>query len=957
MSETPENLLLPSTATAPSSPGDNASKNPYVGPRPFEIREQRLFFGRDWEAEELVALIVAHPAVLFYAQSGAGKSSLLNARIVPKLTTEEGCEVLPVARVRGDIPEGIRTDRIENLYVFNTLLNWTEETAVPPEQLINLSLADFLGLLPHQSDKEDYPALRILIFDQFEELFTFYPQRWPEREKFFAQVNAALADDSLLRVLFVIREDYLAQLDPYLPTLPEQLRYRFRLERLRHEAALAAVVGPLQGTGRSFAPGVAEALVAELLKIRVEGWAGEVAEAPGEFVEPVQLQVVCQSLWNELPPEVIEITESQLLAFGNVDQALTKFYETALQETMQRLRLTSTVARLAPIYPEWQLRNWFERDLVTPAGTRGLVYRGVKTSGGVPDLAVNELERRHLIRAEQRAGARWYELTHDRLIRPIQSSNTNWRIAKLKQAGLIGGSVIALVLIILAVNVIFNAQIAANVEAVAAATATAIRRVEAAATAAVTQVAQVEGTAQAVAVQVTEVHATAQVAAVQATTVSEYVSHTQATAAAAATKQAQTEAIAAYSGGVSPTEVSMAQAEAATANAQAATAVALLQMETGTPLPTATFAPSPTATASPTSTTTPTSTSTPSPTPTDTPTPSPEASVAITGPTETPTQTPTPTPTATPTNTPTPIISWPPPNRIIFTSARLSAADLYIMKADGSAINPDNSKVMRLTLSLGFEASYPPGKDPAVDLITFTSLRDKRVSLFTINPDGRNETNIGGREWDNWEPALSPDGRRVAFVSSRLNRNWEIYSMNLDGSDPHWLTENLNEPDQGEVKFGAPAWSPNGRQIAFVVEGPDQVSIWLMNADGSRPRQLTGGGAANVYPAWSPDGRQIAYASSRSGNADIYVFDLESGRERNLTQTPNDENYPAWSLDGNWLAFSGFTTNNEIFIMTTNGQCPPNLPDDQVKITTGSDNCMINLTQNNDSDWAPVWIR
>lgn len=494
-----------------TNPPENSSQNPYVGPRPFEPHEQQLFFGRDWEAEELVALIVAHPAVLFYAQSGAGKSSLLNAEVVPKLQAEEGCEVLPVARVRGDIPAGIQAVQIQNLYAFNTLLNWTEAISeITPEQLIQRTLADFLSLLPHQSDKEGYPALRIIIFDQFEELFTFYPQRWPEREQFFVQVSQALAADSLLRVLFVIREDYLAQLDPYLPLLPEQLRYRFRLERLRREAALAAVIGPLQGTGRSFAPGVAEALVAELLKIRVESRAGEVTDAPGEFVEPVQLQVVCQSLWDGLPPDVTEITESQLLAFGNVDQALTRFYERAVRDTVEQLRQTSTVARWFPLYTSWQLRNWFEADLVTPAGTRGLVYRGAGTTGGVPNLAVDMLESRHIIRAEQRAGARWYELTHDRFIRPIQQSNTRWRTDKLKQIAITGGSLIGLAIALLILTASFFSQIAATAGADAVVTAAAAAQVEATATAVQAQATQM---AESAAVQAAVAEATSTAAA------------------------------------------------------------------------------------------------------------------------------------------------------------------------------------------------------------------------------------------------------------------------------------------------------------------------------------------------------------------------------------------------------------------------------------------------------------
>lgn len=542
MNTPPENLPR-NSSEAPARDIQTAvePKNPYVGPRPFEIHESQLFFGRDWEAEELVALVVAHPAVLFYAQSGAGKSSLLNARIVPKLEAEEGCEVLPVARVRGDIPPGIQAEQIENQYAFNALLNWTEETAVTPTGLTNLSLAEFLKRLPHRSDKEGYPALRILIFDQFEELFTFYPQRWPEREKFFTQVNEALAADSLLRVLFVIREDYLAQLDPYLPLLPEQLRYRFRLERLRREAALAAVVGPLQGTGRSFAPGVAEALVAELLKIRVEDRAGQTIEAPGEFVEPVQLQVVCQSLWADLPAEVTEITQVQLLAFGNVDQALTRFYERVLKNAIQQTRSTTKLRRQQvltepeaetgipyqgvirswldvlgeklvwegpfhdPVLLEWRLRNWFERELITPAGTRGLVYRGPKATGGVPNAAVDTLESNHLIRAEQRAGARWYELTHDRFIQPIQTSNVNWRTAKLKRIALTGGGIVTIILAALVIVTIFNAQFTTITGAMAAGTATAVSQVEATATAVLAQATQV---AESAVVQAAEVQAT-----------------------------------------------------------------------------------------------------------------------------------------------------------------------------------------------------------------------------------------------------------------------------------------------------------------------------------------------------------------------------------------------------------------------------------------------------------------
>ena len=82
------------------------SGNPYVGPRPFKEDEEKLFFGRDQESLSLLSLIITEPLLLFYAQSGAGKSSLLNTKIVPNLR-REGFTVLPIARVGGSTSEDL----------------------------------------------------------------------------------------------------------------------------------------------------------------------------------------------------------------------------------------------------------------------------------------------------------------------------------------------------------------------------------------------------------------------------------------------------------------------------------------------------------------------------------------------------------------------------------------------------------------------------------------------------------------------------------------------------------------------------------------------------------------------------------------------------------------------------------------------------------------------------------
>src|SRR5207244_6068036 len=125
---------------------------------------------------------------------------------------------------------------------------------------------------------------------------------------FFAELAGALEDDPLLRVVLSIREDFVAQLDPYASQLPDGMRTRYRLERLGGTAALRAAVEPARRGGRSFSPGVAEQLVEDLLEVRVDTERGAVP-VRGEHVEPVQLQVACHSLWDALPANVTEITE------------------------------------------------------------------------------------------------------------------------------------------------------------------------------------------------------------------------------------------------------------------------------------------------------------------------------------------------------------------------------------------------------------------------------------------------------------------------------------------------------------------------------------------------------------------------------------------------------------------------------------------------------------------------
>src|SRR5206468_267626 len=254
-------------------------ENPFVGPRSFKrnIEDERRFFGRDDETEEIVSLIFGHQLVLVYAQSGAGKTSLFNAKVIPTLEAN-GFDVLPVTRVGigSAIPENaassnVNAGQISNAYMLNSI-----QSLIPNIDRLTIkdkSLPAFLkNVLPPKTKNKGELIPQLIVFDQFEEIFSFYPDdRWREQqEEFFEQIAESLAKDPLLRIVFIIREDYLAQLDPFTQILPEGLRPRFRLERLRKEAAFEAIRGPLGMTHLHFDDYVIEKLVDNLLNIRIE---------------------------------------------------------------------------------------------------------------------------------------------------------------------------------------------------------------------------------------------------------------------------------------------------------------------------------------------------------------------------------------------------------------------------------------------------------------------------------------------------------------------------------------------------------------------------------------------------------------------------------------------------------------------------------------------------------------
>jgi len=380
-------------------------ENPYVGPASFTKEDSKHFFGRAAETRELASLVIARRAVLLYAQSGAGKTSLLQASLIPELERKR-VVTFPIARVTGSADPSSA-----NQYVENALANLLPGGA--KGRTIKEAFASVLS-----ADAKGRPQPHLLVFDQFEEIYTFHPELTEQRTAFFEQLCQCLATYPQLSLLLSMREDYLADLEANAAMLPDRIRTRMRLERLGVESSLEAIRGPAALAEMPFAAGAAEKLVDNLRRIRT-GTPGAKGFALGQYVEPVQLQIVCRQLWMGISADSARkkttIDADDIDKYARVDDALTQFYRDSL-----------TAAKKSGV-TERVLRRWFGEKLITPAGTRGLAFRDEKETEGLPNEAVDIRDHCHIIRTDLRGGSPWYELAHDRLVEPVREDNLAWK--------------------------------------------------------------------------------------------------------------------------------------------------------------------------------------------------------------------------------------------------------------------------------------------------------------------------------------------------------------------------------------------------------------------------------------------------------------------------------------------------------------------------------------------------
>ncbi len=413
------------------------SQSRYPGAKPFETHQQHIFFGRDEDTTKLHELIGIEPLVVVYAKSGMGKSSLLNAGIIPRVLAEGEYEPIPVrfkAWTEGKIetPDEIMRQTLTQKKVVKTFL----DTLIEDEQSLWHDLKE-----RQIGEKKKV----LLIFDQFEELFTYpkaaiqafkdaiaealnakIPQRYRtvleqqienDTFKLTNEQYQLLQEPIDLRVVVAIRSDRMSLLNGLKDSLQTIMKNLFELPPLSIKAAERAILAPAHKPQTS--EGAFSSPPFDFEPSAIQKIVGFLSHDRTEHIESTQLQIICQSVEKKVKVAGQIIRAEEL---GDLNLVIENYYYDQLKQ------LGDEAAQLPA-------RRFIEQGLIFEEEERRLsIYEGqiYKTYHITPDT-LQRLVDAHLLRAEPSLqGGYTYELSHDTLVAPILKAK-NKRLETEKQ--------------------------------------------------------------------------------------------------------------------------------------------------------------------------------------------------------------------------------------------------------------------------------------------------------------------------------------------------------------------------------------------------------------------------------------------------------------------------------------------------------------------------------------------
>ena len=222
--------------------------------------------------------------------------------------------------------------------------------------------------------------------------------------------------------------------------------------------------------------------------------------------------------------------------------------------------------------------------------------------------------------------------------------------------------------------------------------------------------------------------------------------------------------------------------------------------------------------------------------------------------------------------------------------------------------------------------------------IIFTSRRWWNYDIFITDIYGHHKTHLTKNKWLDFNPTVSKDGSKLAFISNR-DGNREIYILELIWLDGYtqWEGRNLRNITNSVENDWTPIFSPVSDKIAFASYFPsnDNYDIFIMNSDGSDKINITNSSGYEKFPQFSPDGSFIIYQGWQKGKMEIFFSNLLEGNNINVTRNilSNDiiSHGKSISPDGQKIVFQSLRdgpTNWEIYIMNMDGSGQLNLTND-----------------------------
>ena len=357
---------------------DNVSNRPYKFLDYFTEQDETLFFGREHEIDLIVSNIVSHRNYIIHGRSGVGKSSIVRAGLSPVLK-RKNYDVFVIRSYKDPLEE----------------IRQSLRSLIPDKSKLQNGILDSRELAGLFKQYKLNPV--IFFMDQFEDFFLLLSKE--KKLVFIETISAVINNESLpVKLVFVLREDLLAEMSRFKSEIPEIFHHEYRLGRLRHEQAVRAMIEPAKAVGCPIAENLPERIWHDLTE--------------NGDIDPPQMQIVCDALYDRRDLEK-GITEEEYHKLGGASKILTGYLERVMNRfNSEELKTAKEILK--------SLITVDNTRLVLPASE---VERRVNSMLNMSNESIvsliEELSRARVIRFRRQDGDAWIEVSHDFLIPEI----------------------------------------------------------------------------------------------------------------------------------------------------------------------------------------------------------------------------------------------------------------------------------------------------------------------------------------------------------------------------------------------------------------------------------------------------------------------------------------------------------------------------------------------------------